>query len=166
MSKRRNKKRFDPRRAQGQVTMTSLMDILTTLLLFVLKSFVIEGEAVTPVPGVTLPESTSHTAAQSAVVVAIFDDVVMMDGEVVATVSKASKSRDLMIDALADRLEVAREQSVEIARLRGEKEEDFLGKVSIQGDRAIHFAILQRVMYTCSQSGFENISLAVIDASS
>jgi biopolymer transport protein ExbD len=145
--------------------MTSLMDILTTLLLFVLKSFVLEGEAVTPVPGVDLPQSTSNAAAQSAVVVAIFDDVVMMDGEVVAQVSRASKSRDLVIDALAERLEDARRTSEEIARLRGDTE-PFAGKVSIQGDRAIHFAILQRVMYTCSQSGFENISLAVIDASS
>jgi biopolymer transport protein ExbD len=83
MAKRRAK-RFDPRRAQGQITLTSLMDILTTLLLFVLKSFVMEGEAVTPVPGVTLPESTSHATAQSAVVIAIFDDVTAMDGEVVA----------------------------------------------------------------------------------
>ncbi len=164
MSKRRNR-RTNPRRAQGGITMTSLMDILTTLLLFVLKSFVVEGEALTPVPGVTLPESTSQAAAQSAVVIAIFDDVVMMDGEVVATISKASRSSDLLIDALADRLEASRAQSEEIARLRGDQEE-FVGKVSIQGDRSIHFAIVQRVMFTCSQSGFENISLAVIEASS
>ena len=164
MANRRGK-RFDPRRTQAQISLTSLMDILTTLLLFVLKSFVMEGEAVTPVPGVTLPESTSHATAQSAVVIAIFDDVVMMDGEVVAKVSKASRSRDLMIEPLADRLEAAREKSLEIARHRGETEE-FAGKVSIQGDRNIHFAIVQRVMFTCSQSGFENISLAVIESSS
>lgn len=164
MSRRRGK-RFDPRRGQGQITMTSLMDILTTLLLFVLKSFVVEGEAVTPVPGVTLPESTSHATAQSAVVIAIFDDVVMMDGEVVATVSKSSKSRDLLIDALAARLDESRQQAIEIAKMRGDTE-DFVGRVSIQGDRDIHFAIIQRVMFTCSQSGFENIALAVIESSS
>lgn len=162
---RRREKRFDPRRGQGGISMTSLMDILTTLLLFVLKSFVVDGEAVTPVPGVTLPQSTSHTAAQSAVVIAIFDDVVMMDGEVVTTVSKSSKSRDLLIDALADRLDESREQAIEIAKMRGDTE-DFVGRVSIQGDRDIHFAIIQRVMFTCSQSGFETIALAVIESSS
>ncbi|HEU4930045.1 MAG TPA: biopolymer transporter ExbD [Candidatus Krumholzibacteria bacterium] len=165
MRNRRNK-RFDPRRGQGTITLTSLMDILTTLLLFVLKSFVVDGESVTPVPGVTLPTSTSQQSAQPAIVIAIFDDVVMMDGHVVAQVSKASRERDLVIDALAARLRDARVQSLEIARMRGESKDDFIGKVSIQGDRNIHFAILQRVMYTCSQSGFENISLAVIEASS
>lgn len=161
----RRSKRFDPRRAQGGITMTSLMDILTTLLLFVLKSFVVDGEALTPVPGVTLPESTSHSVAQSAIVIAIFDDVVMMDGEVVATISKSSRSHDLLIAALAERLEASREKSVEIAHMRGDKDE-FVGRVSIQGDRNIQFAIVQRVMFTCSQSGFENISLAVIESSS
>jgi biopolymer transport protein ExbD len=162
---RRRQKRFDPRRGQGGISMTSLMDILTTLLLFVLKSFVVEGEAVTPVPGVTLPESTSHATAQSAVVIAIFDDVIMIYGDVVATVSKSSKSRDLLIGALADRLDESRAQAIEIAKMRGDTE-DFVGRVSIQGDRDIHFAIIQRVMFTCSQSGFENIALAVIESSS
>jgi biopolymer transport protein ExbD len=70
-----------------------------------------------------------------------------------------------MIKPLAARLEEAREKSMEIARLRGD-EEEFVGRVSIQGDRAIQFAIVQRVMFTCSQSGFETISLAVIESSS
>jgi biopolymer transport protein ExbD len=141
-----------------------MMDILTTLLLFLLKSFVVEGEVIAPVPGVDLPESSSTTAPQASIVVAIFDDTIMMDGEVVARVSKASASGDLLISPLARRLDHARETATEIARLRGGGEE-FQGKVSIQGDREIPFAILQRVMYTCSASGYEEISLAVIGKS-
>jgi biopolymer transport protein ExbD len=141
-----------------------MMDILTCLLLFVLKSFVMEGDAVTPVPGVNLPESSSQTAPRSTIVIAIFDNTVMMEGEVVATFTKPSASGDLMIEPLARRLDDAREKASEIARLRGD-EDEFVGKVSIQGDRKIHFAILQRVMYTCSASGFEDISLAVIGTS-
>ena len=141
-----------------------MMDILTTLLLFLLKSFVVDGEVITPVPGVDLPESSSTTAPQASIVVAIFDDTIMMDGEVVARVSKASASGDLLISPLARRLDDAREKATEIARLRGGGEE-FRGKVSIQGDREIYFAILQRVMYTCSASGYEEISLAVIGKS-
>ena len=140
------------------------MDILTVLVLFLLKSFVIEGEAVTPVPGVALPESSSQTAPRSAIVIAIFNDTVMLNGEVVATVSKSVGSDDLLINSLAQRLEETRAQAVEIARLRGAAEE-FDGTVSIQGDREINFAILQRVMYTCSASGYDHISLAVIGSS-
>ena len=144
--------------------MTSMMDILTVLLLFLLKSFVVEGEALTPVPGVNLPESTSETTPQASIVIAIFDDAVMMDGEVVVTISRAVAEDDLFIELLGRRLDAARDKTMEIARRRG-VEEEFRGRVSIQGDRNIDFEILQRVMYTCSMSGFEEISLAVIGTS-
>jgi biopolymer transport protein ExbD len=138
------------------------MDILTVLVLFLLKSFVVDGEVVTPAPGVALPQSSSQTAPRSSIVIAIFDDTVMLNGEVVATVSKETGSGDLLITPLARRLDETRERAAEIARLRGS---EFDGRVSIQGDRDIHFEILQRVMYTCSASGYENISLAVIGSS-
>ena len=141
-----------------------MMDILTVLLLFLLKSFVVEGEVITPVPGVDLPESSSETTPKSAVVIAIFGDNVMIDGELVVTVSAAVDDDDMYIEALAEPLDAARETIVEIARYRGDDEE-FVGKVAIQGDRDINFEILQRVMYTCSITGFEDISLAVIGTS-
>jgi hypothetical protein len=69
------------------------MDILTVLVLFLLKSFVMEGEAVTPVPGVALPESSSKTPPRASIVIAIFHDSVMLNGEEVATVSKSIGDR-------------------------------------------------------------------------
>ena len=158
---RRQSRRIKIRSVHTPLRLTSMMDILTVLLLFLLKSFVVEGEALTPVPGVELPESSSETTPQASVVIAIFDDAVMMDGQVIASVSDAVASDDLFIEPLADRLDQAREKALDIARARG-SEEEFEGRVSIQGDREIGFAILQRVMYTCSESGYENISLAVI----
>jgi len=141
-----------------------MMDILTVLLLFLLKSFVVDGGVITPIPGVDLPESSSEASPKASVVIAIFDDTVLLDGEPVTTVAEALDSDDLLIEALADLLDDARETAEDIARRRG-TEEEFVGKVAIQGDRAIEFAILQRVMYTCSFSGYEDISLAVIGTS-
>ena len=161
---RRRKRRIKIRSVHTPLRLTSMMDILTVLLLFLLKSFVVEGEAMTPVPGVNLPESSAKDVPQASIVIAIFDDAVMLDGEVVASVSKSVASGDMLIEALADRLDDARDRAVDIARRRG-NEDDFVGRVSIQGDRAIDFAILQRVMYTCSTTGYEDISLAVIGTS-
>ena len=145
--------------------LTSMMDILTVLLLFLLKSFVVEGEVITPAPGVDLPQSTSDTPPQSSLVVAVFDGAVLVDGQVVARVDDAPRSSgDLLIPALAARLDKARDQAAEIARLRGDADGP-APRVAIQGDRAIPFALLQRVMYTCNQSGYADISLAVIGAS-
>ena len=164
MARHRTKRRVNGGSTQAPIPMTSLMDILTCLLLFVLKSVVMEGEVISPAPGVSLPESSSNRPAQASIAIAIFDDVVMMDGEVIASVSKETKSRDLIITPLALRLRDAHAKSEEIAKLRGETEE-FRGKAAIQGDKEIPFSILQRVMYTCSQNGYEEISLAVLEKS-
>jgi biopolymer transport protein ExbD len=88
----------------------------------------------------------------------------MASSFVVASVSGAVASADLLIAPLSERLDEARTQVTEIARRRG-SDGEFKGKVAIQGDREINFAILQRVMYTCSVSGYEDISLAVIGTS-
>lgn len=157
-------RRIKIRSVHTPLRLTSMMDILTVLLLFLLKSFVVEGEVMTPIPGVDLPESSSDTTPRAAVVIAIFDDSVMMDGDVVASVSSVVASPDLLIESLAARLDEARIKAENIARYRG-GEEVFEGKVSIQGDRDINFAILQRVMFTCTVSGYEDISLAVIGTS-
>ena len=164
MIKRRRHRFIRIRSVHTPLRLTSMMDILTVLLLFLLKSFVVEGGVIAPVPGVELPESSSKTSPRSSVVIAIFDDNVMLDGEVVASVSKAVAQNDLLIEALAARLDEARATAEDIARRRG-SEDAFVGRVAIQGDREIDFAILQRVMYTCTNSGFEDISLAVIGAS-
>jgi len=162
--RRRRTTRKSVRAAQTPLRLTSMMDILTVLLLFLLKSFVIEGEVITPVPGVNLPESTSASKPRAAAVVAIFDDAIMLDGQFVASVSQATASNGLLIEALAMQLDTAREQMISIARQSGNPDE-FEGVISIQGDREIGFDILQRVMFTCNTSGFDSISLAVLGTS-
>lgn len=161
---RKRNRRIRIKNVHAPLRLTSMMDILTVLLLFLLKSFVVDGGVITPVPGVELPESSSETSPKASVVIAIFEDNVMMDGKVVAKVSDAVASNDLVIESLATRLDEARSTATDIAKRRG-VEEEFVGKVAIQGDREIAFEILQRVMYTCTMSGFEDISLAVIGTS-
>ncbi len=146
-----------------QLRMTSMMDILTVLLLFLLKSFVVEGEVISPVPGVNLPESTSDQSPQSALVVAVFDDTIMIDGREVAKISDANAQGDLMIGTLGLELQRVRAQELDLARRRGTAEQP--GRIAIQGDQGINFEILERVMHTCNQNGYTDISLAVIGAS-
>jgi len=141
-----------------------MMDILTVLLLFLLKSFVVEGEVITPVPGVDLPESSSETAPRASVVVAVFDRAVLLDGQMVTRVEDTTNGGDLLIPELAASLALTRTKSLALAEMRGE-EANANPKIAIQGDREIPFDLLQRVMYTCNQSGYANISLAVIGAS-
>ena len=147
--------------SDGGLTLTSMMDILTTLLFFVLKSYVSGGEVTVPPPGVTLPRSTAAADMSTSVVVAIDRDAIMMGGERVASVRDVVTGDELMIAPLAKRLTEAREQMDDLDRRKG-KEAVTARIATIQGDADIEFRVLQRVMYTLDRNGFPDIALAVL----
>lgn len=147
--------------SDGGLTLTSMMDILTTLLFFVLKSYISGAEVTSPPPGVTLPRSVVDTDMRTSVVVAIDRDAILLGGERVALVSEAVASGDLMIASLAERLTEARAQMDELDRRKG-KQPAATHLATIQGDSEIEFRLLQKVMYTLDRSGFPDIALAVL----
>ena len=147
--------------SDGGLTLTSKMDILTTLLFFVLKSYVSGGEVTVPPPGVTLPRSTVSADMHTSVVVAIDHDTILMDGERVARVSELAVGDGLLIPPLADKLQEVRAQMDDLDRRRG-KPPAAARLATIQGDAAIEFHVLQRVMFTLDRGGFPDIALAVL----
>lgn len=147
--------------ADGALTLTSMMDILTTLLFFVLKTYISGSEVTSPPPGVTLPRSVVEADMHTSVVVAIDHDVIMVGGERVASVSDAVRSNDLLIAPLAAKLSEQRAQMDDLDRRKG-KAPSATHLATIQGDSGIEFRVLQKVMYTLDRNGFPDIALAVL----
>lgn len=164
MRTRGRKKRFADRlKTSGGISMVSMTDILTTLLFFVLKSFVAGGDTTAPPPGLALPKSTAEAAMQSSVVVVVDHDAILVGSDRVASVSDVMHGDGMLIEPLAARLQEAREQADDLAHRKGQAPSHHI--VTVQGDAAVEFRVLQRVMYTVNQSGFEDISLAVLKKS-
>ena len=148
----------------GGVNLISMMDVLTVLLLFLLKSYVSGGEVMVPPPGVQLPASTAEAMPQSSLVVAIDGDEIVVGSDRVASLADVVATSELEIAPLAAQLQAARARQDEIARLRGESAPASYN-ATIQGDRDIEFRVLQKVMYTLHQNGYESIALAVLQKS-
>jgi biopolymer transport protein ExbD len=158
----RRRTRFLNGLGSSPLKLTSMMDIMVTLLFFVLKAFVVDGEAVTVAPGLELPHSTSQSQPAESIPVAILDHGILVGDEMVASTDAVRDQPDLWVASLGTKLEAARKQSEEIARLRGE--EPPRRSVIIQGDRDLEYKILEKVMYTVDRAGYRNVSLAVIAA--
>ena len=145
----------------GELRLTSMMDILTVLLLFLLKSFVVGGEDVIPPPGLELPKSTAQVPPPTALIVAIDDDAILLSGERVASVSEEVAHEGLLIAPLDAQLQAVIAQRDEISSLQSEAVlEDEI--VTIQGDREVEFRVLRKVLFTLHENGFQNVALAVI----
>jgi biopolymer transport protein TolR len=153
----RPQRRPPPQAAKPQ--MTSLVDVLTVLVFFLLKNFSTEGDIITPAPGLTLPTSTSKLAPEKTVVIAISQDHILAEGQPIAAVNDEKLREGFQIPAFSDWLDKRRKSTEAISQF--DTTVGFTGKLSIQGDQKIPFAILQKVLITCGEKGYSDFSLTV-----
>lgn len=130
--------------------LTSLVDILTVLLIFLIKSFSAEGSQVNPVSTVTLPVSSSKTAAKVMTSIEITPVELQVNGTPVASMSSIGRSDSLCISALYNALAKSNVSEVK-------------GEVMIQADKNIEFEVVKKVMYTCSKAGATDFTILVIN---
>ena len=147
-------------KGQSNVNLISMMDILTVLLLFLLKSYVAEGEVMVPAKGLKLPVSTAEQTPKASLIVAIDGDAIRVGPDKIASASAAMASDDPVIEELAAKLQELRANPDQIAPAATAAVDPRL--VTIQGDKDIEYRLLRKVMFTLSRNGFENVSLAVL----
>ena len=144
----------------ARLQLTSLIDIFTVLLLFLLKSLVVGGSVVTPFPGIDLPPSTASGSFRESPVLVVTRDQVVVDGAAACATADVADSRTLKIDAVEVALAELRAHSDRLAEKSAARR--FEGKLIVQADETIPFHVLQKIMYTSQTVGFYDITLAVI----
>jgi len=148
------------RNVQVSLKLTSMIDMFTILLVFLLKSFSAEGQIVTVSSDLILPESTARKSPVPSSTVAITNDWILVDGKQVASLEEVNAAKQLMVPSLAQELKNLRTVSETMGNMSADM--GFTGKISIQGDKNIPYIILKKVMYTCGQIGYNDILLTVM----
>ena len=159
MSDSRRKKRMSRSKRKGGSTgmmLTSLMDIFTVLVLYLIVN---QGTGVTldAPKSVKIPESVVETSPRNSVVMAVSNTDVYIQGELIIKVADVLESKQ-------DYIEPVRQEMLRIKELaaeRGDKGISESGEVTILADRGVPFKILKKLMSTSSSAGFDKISLAV-----
>lgn len=144
-----------------KLNITSMMDMFTIILVFLIKNFSTEGAIVTPADNLTLPKSSVETRAKEALSVKISTNTILVENTVVLgekEFADLQAQKDFMIEPLYQVLQKYSDEGRKMEDISGEK---FSGEIAIQGDVAIPYAILTRVMYTCGQAGYPNMNLFV-----
>ncbi len=143
---------------EGTLNMNSMMDMMTIILLFLLKSFSTEGALVTPSQQLRLPVSTAAEKAKKQVSVSIAKDALLVNDEPLISTNEIPKDQ-MLIPALAMKLsdyaKQERDLEVEVGKV-------FNHEIIIEGDEKIPFELLFKVMFTCSKSDFYKMRLLTI----
>ncbi len=139
----------------ASLNMVSLMDIFTILVFFLLVSSG-EEEALTNSKAIQLPESTSQQTLKKSIVITVNDKHILLQGRSVASVQKLLRSNETIIPGLHKQLLRYAARAMRIAKNKKGL------KVTILGDKKIPFKLLKKIMVTCSNANYTNISLAVL----
>jgi biopolymer transport protein TolR len=134
--------------------LTSLVDVMTILLVFLLKSFSVEGNLVTPSDDLELPLSTAQKPPKPTCTIEITRNAISSEGTIISPLAEVAAQDSLLVAPLHEWMLLQRERCEDTARMQ---------EVMIQSDREIPFHVVKRVMYTCSKAGFKDFSVLVLE---
>lgn len=153
---RRMKRLARGRKPAVALSLTSLMDIFTILLLYLLVNQS-DGMNMEPPKNIQLPDSIAENKPRETIVVAVSDQDVLIQGELVVTMEEVMASKGEIIPAIRDRMLQIRESALGLeTQSEGQDKE-----VTVMGHRTVKFQELKRIMASCTAAGYTKISLAV-----
>ena len=144
-----------------KMNLTSLMDVFTILVFFLLVN---SGsvEVLDAPKEVTLPESRVQMKPRETVVIFVSPEEVLVQGQSDAMVTDILDGVSGSTDSITSRLAELKQNVVGPSTLAvaGSIE------VTILADKSVPFIVIKRIMSTCTGEGYENVSLAVIQKAS
>ncbi len=158
MKNSRRMKRMTRNRAKAvSLSLTSLMDVFTILVFFLLVNSATTEVLETP-KQITLPASVVEEKPRETVVIFVSPDEVTVQGKSVVLVSEILEMKGQDIAPIGERLEEVSENIIGFrTQIVAESQE-----VTILADRSVPFNVIKKVMSTCTSRGFARISLAVL----
>lgn len=139
------------------LNITSMTDMFTILLVFLLQSFSAGEVQLDPVSGVRLPSSTTEKNPINGVKLSVSPTELKFQDTVVALIknsqveqSSIDSSDSNFIKPLFEQLEAFNKKDPTLAKT---------GKVLLQADESLPYSTIRKIMYTASMAGFPQVKL-------
>ncbi len=174
MLKRKRKGRMDKKEEEGvsDLNINSLMDILTILLVFLLKSYATDPLTIEPSSDLQIPNSNALLKPEATVSVTVSKTAIIVDnkaipglelkdGKVDASQKRGGEDSYFLIQLNKVLLDAA-EKKRRLASMNPKVE--FKGLCTIVMDEETPYRLLTEVMYTAGQAEFSKFKFAVIYA--
>jgi biopolymer transport protein ExbD len=171
------------RRAEidADLNINSMMDMMTIILVFLLKSYSTQDISIAASDDLQLLTSTAGKAPELAVNLVVAKNQIVVDGVPVLnltvkpdednpgvelTAVPDDEKRGQSITKLYDRLLEKAEAAKALGEQSGSADFEFKGRILLQVDRSMPFSVLREVMYTAGQAQFGEFKFVVYKAES
>ena len=158
MRNSRRLKRMSRNRGKiSKMNLTSLMDVFTILVFFLLVN---SGsvEILDAPKDVQLPESQVETKPRETVIIFVSPEEILVQGVPAGLVEDVLAGDQAPLDNVKIRLTQLSANVIGIST----KTVAATKEVTILADKSVPFTVVRQIMSTCTGAGYENVSLAVV----
>ncbi len=161
----RNRKRKN-KRGIFELDITSLLDILVILLIFLIKSYNSSGITMNIPEGIELPRSESSNGNTAGIMIQVSKDKIWVDTKAVLDTANLPKhlydTNGKRIVPLFDELVKKKEEIKNLSMQTAGKAKPFSGIVNLIVDKSLKYSYVKKVMYTCASAGFKEYKFVVM----
>jgi hypothetical protein len=143
--------------------MTSLMDIVSIIVVYLLKSYASDPITITPIAEQKIPMSKMDAPLKEGVAIYVSSRELVFNEESLAVLTEGEIDQNLVqghvIRPLFEKLEEETEKSKQVFESRGE---EWVGHIILIGDEAVKFSSLVDIMYTAGRLEYSEYSFCII----
>ena len=163
------RKKRKEREAAGEIkdlNITAMMDMMTILLVFLLKSFASSSAALTASEDVRPPVSSTRSTPKDTVAITVTPKNILVGDKEVLRLRGGQIPPESLQGRLVVPLDVQLKKEVEKLKYIAERNPaaPFSQELSVIADKSIPYDILLTVLYTAGQNELENYRFVVLQA--
>ncbi len=166
MAKRASRFTRRKKEAVFDIDITSLLDILTILLVFLLQSYNSSGVVINVPKGIDLPRSASESLNSFGVNIQVSKSNIWVDDTEVLNVDTTGNSQiydegGRRIVPLYNEL-IKIKETIKASEKLSPDVKKFSGVANLVVDKTIKFEFLKKVMHTCATAGYKEFKFVVM----
>ena len=139
-----------------ELNLTPMIDVMTIILIFLVKSYSVTPENLQPSRNVKLSVTASDQAAQDRAVLIISSKGIELDGQVLVPFSNGQPNASLL------RLDTIPQVEAALARVMKNSKYKGNNTLIIEADRQLAFDYIKPILRTASAVGYHDIKFAGI----
>ena len=144
-----------------------MMDMMTILLVFLLKQFSVQASLASSVEGLSLPSSSVEKQSAMSVNVTVTQNAILVEGDAVAPVRNGAVDPSVKRDGangyyITPLVDVMTKHANRLKKLAALGSSPFDNTAMVMVDKNVPYRLLSEVLYSAGQAEFRNYRLVVI----
>lgn len=154
---------------EGTLTITSLMDVVSIIVVYLLKSYGSDPVVIMPTAGQKIPMSNADAPIQEGVAVYVSTRSITFNNKKIVQLDEAGEVdpaalQGHLIGPLYDAMAEEADKAKQMAAAQGQ--EEWSGTIILVGDQSLKFSTIVNVMYTAGRAEYREYAFCVIQQNS